>query len=90
MHTLTLEGLQAKGKAHQVYKERQERGSPMGELNLLRELCFQSLSHKMSFMCPRQAKWAVTWVASAMSGRLLSVEKPLPIFICANISNYTV
>lgn len=44
----------------------------------------------MSFMCPRQAKWAVTWVASAVSGRLLSVEKPLPIFICANISNDTV
>ena len=49
MHTLTLEGLQAKGKAHQVYKERQERGSPMGELNLLRELCFQSLRLKKQF-----------------------------------------
>lgn len=44
----------------------------------------------MSSMCPRRAKWAVTWVASAVSGRLLSVEKLLPIFICANISNNTV
>ena len=41
MHLLTLDGLQAKGKAHQVYKDRQELGSPMGELNLvLQELCF--------------------------------------------------
>ena len=39
MHILTLDGLQAKGKAHQIYKERQELGSPMGELNhILQEL----------------------------------------------------
>lgn len=47
MQLLTLDGLQAKGKAHQVYKERQELGGPMGELNLgLQELFLESLRLK--------------------------------------------
>ena len=39
-------------------------------------------------MCPRQAEWAVTWVASAVSGRLLNVEASPHFHLCQHFKPY--